>query len=149
MIESGNIKPAFESSISVVRSIRRIVRLVPDYQAAVLSYQLVLKLAEILDAKLRKEVLTSLFCAPASLFSCNSLYSFCSSQSSGEELETLKQRLLPELHGVQQNISDWRDELLQKPLMMPTKSLTYPKEIEVNSGAEYSVSLLPLLQSSG
>lgn len=59
MIESGNIEPVFKSSISVVKSTCGIVRLVPDYQAAVLSCQLVLKLAEILDAKLRKEVIIS------------------------------------------------------------------------------------------
>lgn len=60
MIESGNIKPAFMSSISVVKHTCSIVRLVPEYQTAVLSYQLVLKLAEILDAELRKEVVISL-----------------------------------------------------------------------------------------
>lgn len=26
---------------------------------------------------------------------------------------------------------EWRDELLQKPLVTPSKSLAYPKEIEV------------------
>ena len=45
------------SAISVARSTRGIVRLVPDYQAVVLSYQLVLKLAEILDVKQQKEVM--------------------------------------------------------------------------------------------
>lgn len=47
------------SSISVLKSTCGLVRLVPGYQAAVLSYQLVLKLAELLDAKLRKEVIKS------------------------------------------------------------------------------------------
>lgn len=51
------------SSVSVVKSTCRIVRLVPDYQAAALSCQLTLKLAEILDAKLSKEVMISSSCS--------------------------------------------------------------------------------------
>ncbi|CAK6965023.1 E3 ubiquitin-protein ligase rnf213-beta isoform X3 [Scomber scombrus] len=47
MIESGNMKQAFLSSISVAKSTCTIVRLVLCYEAAVLSYQLVLKMAEI------------------------------------------------------------------------------------------------------
>lgn len=50
MTECGNIQEAFKSSISVMRSTCRLVRLVPGYQTAVLSFQLVLKLADILDA---------------------------------------------------------------------------------------------------
>lgn len=67
MIEAGSINPAFKSSISVMNSTCGIVRLVPGYQAVVLSYQLVLKLAEILDAKLRKEVMISSLCAATAL----------------------------------------------------------------------------------
>ncbi|XP_070707447.1 E3 ubiquitin-protein ligase rnf213-beta [Pempheris klunzingeri] len=107
LIESGNIKPAFMSSVTVVKSTCGLVRLVPGYRAAVLSYQLVLKLAEILDAKLRKE-------------------------SSEDEIETLKQKLLDDVFVVQQRISDWRDELLHKPLLTSVvKFLAYPKEIEM------------------
>lgn len=51
------------SSVSVVKSTCRIVRLVPVYQAAVLSCRLALKLAEILDAKLSKEVMMSAMCS--------------------------------------------------------------------------------------
>lgn len=40
----------------MVQNTCRLVRLVPDYEAAVLSYQLLMNLAEILDAKLSKEV---------------------------------------------------------------------------------------------
>ncbi|XP_051273053.1 E3 ubiquitin-protein ligase rnf213-beta isoform X1 [Dicentrarchus labrax] len=105
MIESGNIEPAFMSSLSVLKSTCGIVQLVPWYQAAVLSYQLVVKLAEILDAKLRKE-------------------------SSEDEFKTLKQKLLEDLHLMQQQVSEWRDELLQKPLVT-AKALSYPKEIEM------------------
>lgn len=60
-MDSGNIKPAFMSSISVMKSTCGMVRLVPWYPAAVLSYQLVLKLAEILDSKLKTEVLISVY----------------------------------------------------------------------------------------
>ncbi|XP_029311958.1 LOW QUALITY PROTEIN: E3 ubiquitin-protein ligase rnf213-beta [Cottoperca gobio] len=102
MLEGGNIEPAFLSSISVMWNTCEIVRLVQCYPAAVLSYQLVSKLAEMLDAKLKKE-------------------------SSDDEFEKFKKKL----HDVQQRVSEWRDELLQKPLMTPSKSLTYPKEIEM------------------
>ncbi|XP_037610034.1 E3 ubiquitin-protein ligase rnf213-beta isoform X1 [Sebastes umbrosus] len=106
MIECGNMKPAFMSSISVLKNTCGVVRLVTWYPAAVLSYQLVMKLAEMLDAKLRKE-------------------------SSDDDFETLKQKLVDNLQDVQQRVSEWRDELLQKPLMTSSKSLTYPKEIEM------------------
>ncbi|XP_037836891.1 E3 ubiquitin-protein ligase rnf213-beta isoform X2 [Kryptolebias marmoratus] len=105
MIESGNIQPAFLSSISVVRSICRIARIVPWYQTVVLAYQLLLKLAEMMQVRLRRE-------------------------SKEDETETLKLKVLEEVFAVQQKISDWRDELLQKPLMT-AKTLSYPKEIEL------------------
>lgn len=50
MSEGGTIQQAYKSSISVMRSTCGLVRLVLEYQTAVLSFQLVLKLAEILDA---------------------------------------------------------------------------------------------------
>ncbi|XP_026207099.1 E3 ubiquitin-protein ligase rnf213-beta isoform X2 [Anabas testudineus] len=106
MIESGNIQPAFMSSISVAKSTCRLVLLIPWYQAAVLSYQLVTRLAEIFDAALTK-------------------------QSKDDELETSKQQLLETLQDVQQRIREWRDELLQKPLLTASKSASYPKEIEM------------------
>ncbi|XP_008298790.1 E3 ubiquitin-protein ligase rnf213-beta [Stegastes partitus] len=105
MTESGNIHSAFKSSIDVMRRTWSIVRLVPWYPTAVLSYQLVLKLAEILAAALKKE-------------------------SKEDEFETLKQQLFEKLFSVQKQISEGRDELLQKPLMT-FKSPTYPKEIEM------------------
>ncbi|KAG8008845.1 hypothetical protein GBF38_010486 [Nibea albiflora] len=101
LAECGNIKPAFLSSISVMKSTCGIVRLVPWYQTAVLSYQLVLKLAEILDATLKSE-------------------------SSTEEFKLLKEKL----HDVQEQISAWRDKLLGKSLVT-SKQLSYPKEIEM------------------
>ncbi|XP_041671343.1 E3 ubiquitin-protein ligase rnf213-beta isoform X2 [Cheilinus undulatus] len=106
IVESGNIKPAFMSSVSVVKNTCRIARFVSGFQSVVLSYQLLLKLAEILEAALRNE-------------------------SPAEEFETLRQKVVEELFAVQQRISEWRDELLQKPLIAPSKSLSYPKEIEM------------------
>uniref|UniRef100_A0A3P9BT85 RING-type E3 ubiquitin transferase n=1 Tax=Maylandia zebra TaxID=106582 RepID=A0A3P9BT85_9CICH len=47
IIESETIKHAFASSIDVAKNTCRLVRIVPWYQAIVLSYQLVLKVAEI------------------------------------------------------------------------------------------------------
>ncbi|XP_019133291.1 E3 ubiquitin-protein ligase rnf213-beta isoform X3 [Larimichthys crocea] len=101
LVGSGNIKPAFLSSISVMKSTCGIVRLVSWYQTAVLSYQLVLRLAEILNAEPKNE-------------------------SSPEEEKTLKDHL----HGVQEQISVWRENLLEKPLVT-SKQLNYSKEIEM------------------
>ncbi|XP_023274609.1 E3 ubiquitin-protein ligase rnf213-beta-like [Seriola lalandi dorsalis] len=103
MIESGNIHPAFMSSISVARKTCGIARLVLWHPAVVLSYQLVLKLAEGLDAVLRNK----------------------------PKDEQFEQQLLKELHDIQQKISEWRDELLKKPLLSPSKTISYTKEIEM------------------
>ncbi|KAM4524138.1 E3 ubiquitin-protein ligase rnf213-beta isoform 2-T2 [Odontesthes bonariensis] len=105
LIECGNIEPAFMSSINVVRSTCGIARLVPWYPTAVLSFQLMLKLAEILEVKLRRE-------------------------SKEEEFEASKQKFLEMVFAVQQLISEWRDGLLQKSLMA-ARVLSYPKEIEM------------------
>ncbi|KAM4526288.1 E3 ubiquitin-protein ligase rnf213-beta [Fundulus diaphanus] len=106
LAESGNLPSVFKSSVKVLTYAFQIVRLVPWYQTAVLSIQLVLKLAEILEPKLRGE-----------------------SDEGGDD-EACKQRVREELVAVQDRISQWRDELLQKPLMTGT-SLTYPKELEL------------------
>lgn len=57
MMESGNLPQVFLSSINVVKNTCRLARVVPWYQTVVLSYQLVLKLAEMIDVKLRREVI--------------------------------------------------------------------------------------------
>lgn len=126
MSERGNIQQAFQSSISVMRSTCGLVRLVPDYQPAVLSFQLVLKLAEILDANVK-----ILSCLAAASSNSISLRSFVPFQTSAEGSETLKEKFLEDLRVIQQHLREWRDELLQKPLMIPSRSLSYPKEIEV------------------
>ncbi|XP_047465467.1 E3 ubiquitin-protein ligase rnf213-beta [Mugil cephalus] len=106
MTQFADIKLVFLSSINVVKSSCDIVRLVPGYPAVVLSYQLLLKLAEIMESNLRKE-------------------------SKEDEFENLKQKLFEELFNVQQQIHKFRDELLEKPFVIPSKLLTYPKEIEM------------------
>ncbi|KAM6896925.1 E3 ubiquitin-protein ligase rnf213-beta [Xenentodon cancila] len=103
--ESGNIEPALMSSISLLRSACSMARLVSQHQVVILSYQLVLKLAEILEAKLRRE-------------------------SKEDEFESLKQKWLEKSFAVQSEISKWRDELLEKQLLTAER-LTYPKEIEM------------------
>lgn len=52
--------PTLASSIAVLKCTCDVVPLVQCYQAAVLSYQLVVKLAQMSEAKLRKEVM---FCS--------------------------------------------------------------------------------------
>ncbi|XP_028991062.2 E3 ubiquitin-protein ligase rnf213-beta [Betta splendens] len=105
MIESGSIKAAFMSSLSVLESTCRGVRLVQCYQPAVLSYQLVLRLAETFHASLMKQL-------------------------SEDGCESSKQQLLASLQAVQQAVSGWRDHLLQKPLLTAW-SLSYPKEVQM------------------
>ncbi|XP_043958780.1 E3 ubiquitin-protein ligase rnf213-beta isoform X1 [Gambusia affinis] len=104
LAKSGSLQAAFESSISVLKCTCDIARIVPWYQTVVQSLQLVLKLAEMLEMKLRGE--------------------------SGEGEEAPKQRVVEKLSAVQQRISEWRDELLRKPLVSK-KALSYPKEIEL------------------
>ncbi|CAJ1081416.1 E3 ubiquitin-protein ligase rnf213-beta [Xyrichtys novacula] len=104
--QSGRIQPAFLSSVGVAKNTCRAVRLVSGYQTVILSYQLLLKLAKSLEAKLKDE-------------------------SSEDEFETVKQKLQDELCAVQLRINQWRDELLQKPLVTPSKTLSYLKEIEM------------------
>lgn len=44
---------------------------------------------------------------------------------------------------MQQRVTEWRDEVLQKPLVASSKSLSYPKEIEVRSPAVSVASGVP------
>uniref|UniRef100_M4AJD5 RING-type E3 ubiquitin transferase n=1 Tax=Xiphophorus maculatus TaxID=8083 RepID=M4AJD5_XIPMA len=118
LAKSGSLQSAFESSISVLKCTCEIARIVPWYQTVVQSLQLVLKLAEILEMKLRGE--------------------------SEEGEKASKQRVVEKLFAVQQRISEWRDELLQKPLVS-TKTLIYPKEIETLTQISESI-WMPLLE---
>ncbi|XP_054899206.1 E3 ubiquitin-protein ligase rnf213-beta [Poeciliopsis prolifica] len=104
LAKSGSLQSAFESSISVLKCTCEIARIVPWYQTVVQSLQLVLKLAEIIEMKLRGE--------------------------SEKGNEASEQRVVEKLFAVQEWISQWRDKLLEKPLVS-AKSLTYPREIEL------------------
>uniref|UniRef100_A0A3B3CNS2 RING-type domain-containing protein n=1 Tax=Oryzias melastigma TaxID=30732 RepID=A0A3B3CNS2_ORYME len=86
---------------SVLRNLCEIVRVVPQYRTVLQSFQLVLKLAEILEVKLGEE--------------------------SKEDEETIRQKLLDRILPVQQLIREWRDKLLWKPLLT-ARALSYPKE---------------------
>lgn len=61
MTESGNLLQVFLSSSNMVKDTCRMARVVPWYQTVVLSYQLVLKLAGMMEVKLRREVIIFLF----------------------------------------------------------------------------------------
>ncbi|XP_015244846.1 PREDICTED: E3 ubiquitin-protein ligase RNF213 [Cyprinodon variegatus] len=103
--ESGNLQSVFMSSINVLKYTCKIARIVPWYQTVVQAFQLVLKLAEILEMKLRGK------------------------SEQGDD-EASKQKVIDELFAVQQWICNWREELLQNPLLT-RKKLNYPKEIEL------------------
>ncbi|XP_024140227.1 E3 ubiquitin-protein ligase rnf213-beta isoform X2 [Oryzias melastigma] len=102
--KSGNSESALRSSISVLRNLCEIVRVVPQYRTVLQSFQLVLKLAEILEVKLGEE--------------------------SKEDEETIRQKLLDRILPVQQLIREWRDKLLWKPLLT-ARALSYPKEVQM------------------
>ncbi|KAM4623618.1 E3 ubiquitin-protein ligase rnf213-beta [Polymixia lowei] len=106
MIESGTINSVFMSSINVVESTCRMARLVPLYKTVVLSYQLALKLAEILHSAPRKE-------------------------SQDDEVKKTLNEQFEQLRNVQEHIREWRNGLLCNNLLTESKSLSYPKEIEI------------------
>ncbi|XP_058262202.1 E3 ubiquitin-protein ligase rnf213-beta isoform X1 [Hemibagrus wyckioides] len=80
-----------------------LTRLVPSYKAPVLSFQLVLKMAEIQHEFLSKH---------------------------GEEKDSEKVSLLKQLEASQKEFSQWKDNLLQNCLIQSSR-LSYPKEIEL------------------
>ncbi|XP_060751752.1 E3 ubiquitin-protein ligase rnf213-beta isoform X2 [Tachysurus vachellii] len=88
---------------NIHKSTCTMTRLVPAYKATVLSFQLVLKMAEI-------------------RFECLSKH--------GEEKESEKISLLKQIEATQEEFSKWKDSLLREPLFH-TSRLTYPKEIEL------------------
>nr|XP_046210346.1 E3 ubiquitin-protein ligase rnf213-beta isoform X1 [Oncorhynchus gorbuscha]XP_046210347.1 E3 ubiquitin-protein ligase rnf213-beta isoform X1 [Oncorhynchus gorbuscha]XP_046210348.1 E3 ubiquitin-protein ligase rnf213-beta isoform X1 [Oncorhynchus gorbuscha] len=110
LADSGYVDSILLSCISVLKSTCRMVRLVPFYKAAVLSFQLVLKAAEILDAALANKT------------------------PDGEEKRPEQFQLSDKPGDVLQHLSQWRDDLLYNDLLKQgtqSKSLSYPKEIEM------------------
>ncbi|XP_036427896.1 E3 ubiquitin-protein ligase rnf213-beta isoform X2 [Colossoma macropomum] len=101
---SKRLDAVLECCRSVHRSACRIARQdIQMFKAAVLSFQLVLKLAEI-----QYEVLSK----------------------NGEEKDQEKKRLFSQLEQMQKEFSQWRDGLLRKPLLHQS-TLSYPNEIEL------------------
>ncbi|KAK3529115.1 hypothetical protein QTP70_016547 [Hemibagrus guttatus] len=88
---------------NIHKSTCAMTRLVLSYKATVLSFQLVLKMAEIQHEFLSKH---------------------------GEEKDSEKVSLLKQLEATQKEFSQWKDSLLQKPLFQFSR-LNYHKEIEL------------------
>ncbi|CAL8304474.1 unnamed protein product [Lota lota] len=103
VLDSGDIKLSgiFLSSIDLVESACKIAQLVPCYRTVLFSYQLVLKLAAMIHAALEADG------------------------------GTLARPYMKDLLRVQQYVCEWRDSLLNKPLLTSSKALSYPKEIEI------------------
>ncbi|XP_072523911.1 E3 ubiquitin-protein ligase rnf213-beta [Salminus brasiliensis] len=101
---SKRLDGIFQCCGKVLTSTCRIARQnIQMFQAGVLSFRLVLKLAEI-----QYEVLSE----------------------SGEERDQEKARLLSQLENMQKDFIQWRDGLLRQPLFHQS-ALSYPKEIEL------------------
>ncbi|XP_048870948.1 E3 ubiquitin-protein ligase rnf213-beta [Brienomyrus brachyistius] len=100
----GYAKPLFQCCIRILRSVCRMARLVPFYTTAVMSYQLLLTLAEMQHAQLDK---------------------------AGDEEDRERACLLNSLEGSQAELCQWRDGLLSKPPVTNTGALCYPKELEL------------------
>ncbi|KAM9716156.1 E3 ubiquitin-protein ligase rnf213-beta [Menidia menidia] len=108
LMASGNLDPALRSSLSLLGGACLAARTVPCHPPVVRALQLSLKLAGMLQAKLSRE-------------------------SKEEELQPVKQKLLEKMLSVLKKVSEWRDNLLQKPLLGAT-GLSYPKEIQLWDG---------------
>ncbi|XP_072568016.1 E3 ubiquitin-protein ligase rnf213-beta isoform X2 [Paramormyrops kingsleyae] len=100
----GYAKPLFQCCVRILRSVCRIARLVPFYKTAVMSYQLLLTLAEMQHAQLDK---------------------------AGDEEDRERTCLFNSLEGSQAELCQWRDGLLSKPPITNTGALSYPKELEL------------------
>ncbi|XP_017573370.2 E3 ubiquitin-protein ligase rnf213-beta isoform X2 [Pygocentrus nattereri] len=101
---SKRLDAVFQCCSNVHKSTCRIARQdIQMFKAAVLSFQLVLKLAEIQYEALSK---------------------------SGDEKDLEKKRLVSQLEQMQKEFSQWRDGLLRRPLLHQS-TLSYPSEIEL------------------
>ncbi|XP_077056473.1 E3 ubiquitin-protein ligase rnf213-beta isoform X2 [Siphateles boraxobius] len=89
--------------ISVYKSACKNARLVSHYRVTVLSFQLLLKVAEILHDTFSK---------------------------GGEEMKQQHKHLLSKLNDIQRDFTKWRDGLLLKPLMQ-NSGFTYPREMQL------------------
>ncbi|KAK9965830.1 hypothetical protein ABG768_004896 [Culter alburnus] len=103
IMESKSSDLILHCCINVYKSACKIARLVPQYKVTVLSFQLLLKMAEILHEKFSK---------------------------GGEEMKEKQNQLLSKLNDIQRDFTKWRDGLLRNPLMH-TSGFTYPSEIQL------------------
>ncbi|XP_031417458.1 E3 ubiquitin-protein ligase rnf213-beta isoform X2 [Clupea harengus] len=99
------VESVLECCVRVHKSVCQMARLVSSCKMAVLSFQLLLKVAEMMDVQIVKA-------------------------SEDEESTDKQARLTVKLEHIQQEFSHWRDKLLHLPLLK-TKQLSYPKEIEL------------------
>ncbi|XP_015211977.2 E3 ubiquitin-protein ligase rnf213-beta isoform X1 [Lepisosteus oculatus] len=105
ILSSGWLDYILMCCINNHKSVCKMARLVPHYKVAVASFQLVLKVAEIQDSFLGKD---------------------CEGDSSE------RSRLLEKLSGLQSELLQWRESLLQLPLFSrERRRLSYPKEPEL------------------
>ncbi|XP_073773817.1 E3 ubiquitin-protein ligase rnf213-beta isoform X3 [Danio rerio] len=88
---------------NVHKSVCKTARLVPQYKVTVLSFQLLLKMAEIVYDGFFK---------------------------GGEQMKQHQNEVLSKLNIIQEDFRKWRVELLLKPLMQ-TSGFTYPREMEL------------------
>lgn len=126
-MESKSSDLILHCCINVYKSACKIARLVPQYKVTVLSFQLLLKMAEILHEKFSK-VLYHL-----GLFVSHGILSLEANHfilQGGEEMKEKQNQLLSKLNDIQRDFTKWRDGLLRNPLMH-TSGFTYPSEIQV------------------
>ncbi|XP_076154175.1 E3 ubiquitin-protein ligase rnf213-beta isoform X2 [Alosa pseudoharengus] len=106
--ESGfeQVACVFQCCSRVHKSTYQMARLSTSYKTAVLSFQLLLKVAEILDILIVKTY-------------------------EGEEGTKKQTKLIEILENAQRDFGQWRDNLLQNFPLMKNKSLSCPKEMEL------------------
>ncbi|XDV44192.1 hypothetical protein PO909_012516 [Leuciscus waleckii] len=103
IMEPKSLDLILQRCISVHKSACKNARLVSRYKVTVLSFQLLLKVAEILHDTFSK---------------------------GGEEMKQQHKQLLSKLNDIQRDFTKWRDGLLLEPLMQ-TSRFTYSREIQL------------------
>ncbi|KAL2078388.1 hypothetical protein ACEWY4_026073 [Coilia grayii] len=100
------VMAVFECCVRIHKSTCSMARLVPSYKTTVLSFQLLLKFAEIVDMQITKA-------------------------AEGEENAHKTAKLVEKLEDIQREWGQWRDKLLHLPLLKSPKLFSYPKEVEL------------------
>ncbi|XP_029109785.1 E3 ubiquitin-protein ligase rnf213-beta [Scleropages formosus] len=105
IVHSGRVDSMLQCCINIAKSTCMIAKLVSMYKAVVLSYQLVLKVTEFQHSLLAEQA--------------------------SEEEDKDRERLFDMLRAAQSDLSQWRGDLLSKPLLTKSGALSYPKEFEL------------------